>query len=102
MDTSPGGAIDALRSEIDGIDDQLLALLNRRAALACQIGILKAAIRTEYQDGGQCKRDPAREGVIIARLKKANEGPFPSNAIAPVFNQIFTACLSLQNTQQQF
>ncbi|MDR2561424.1 MAG: chorismate mutase [Holophagales bacterium] len=101
MDTSPDGAIKALRCEIDGIDDQLLALLNRRAASASQIGILKAAIYAECQDGSQCLRDPAREGAIIARLEKANEGPFPSNAIAPIFNQIFTACLSLQNTRQQ-
>jgi len=101
MDASSGGAIEALRKGIDGIDDQLLGLLNRRAALACQIGGLKAAIHAECQAGGTNKREPARERAIIARLEEGNEGPLPSDAIAPIFNQIFTACLSLQNSKRQ-
>jgi len=102
MDTSSNDAIEALRCEIDGIDDQLLGLLNRRAALACQIGKLKAAVHAnEYQARSPNNREPAREGAIIARLEGANRGPFPSSAIAPIFNEIFTACLGLQSTQQQ-
>jgi chorismate mutase/prephenate dehydratase len=101
MDTLSSDAIEALRCEIDGIDDQLMGLLNRRAALACQIGKLKAAVHAEYQVGSPNNREPAREGAIIARLKGTNEGPFPSDAIAPIFNEIFTACLGLQITQQQ-
>ena len=33
--------IDKLRREIDGVDDELLELLNKRAALAGRIGALK-------------------------------------------------------------
>jgi len=101
MDIPSKHSIAALRDEIDKIDDQLLGLLNRRAALACQIGGLKAAMLDEGQTEGPGKRAPSREGAIIARLEAANQGPFPSKAIAPIFNQVFTVCLSLQNSQQQ-
>jgi chorismate mutase/prephenate dehydratase len=95
------GAIDALRGEIDEIDDQLLGLLNRRAALACQIGRLKAAVQIEGQTVSIDMRVPERESEIIARLEGANGGPFPRDAIAPIFGQIFAACLGLQNSQLQ-
>jgi len=97
MSASSKEDIAALRSEIDGIDDQLMGLLNRRAALARQIGAVKAAIRAEDQVG----REPSREDTIIARLEGANSGPFPTAAIAPIFNAIFTACFSIQNHKQQ-
>jgi len=92
MDTSPKDTIAALRNDIDQIDDQLLALLDRRAALAHRIGRLKQ----DCQASGPDKREPAREEAILARLDGANKGPLPKSAVASIFNMIFAACLSLQ------
>jgi len=97
----PGGPIAAIRGEIDKIDDQILGLLNRRAALAIKIGGLKAEIKAGSQTGATSKREPAREKAIIERLERANGGPFPGEAVAPIFGEIFKACSSVQDGGRQ-
>jgi chorismate mutase / prephenate dehydratase len=79
----------ALRDAIDAIDNEFLDLLNRRARLAEQVAELKQA-------GGGVFYVPARERAIIDRLQEANAGPFPNEAIRPVFQEIISACLSLE------
>jgi chorismate mutase/prephenate dehydratase len=60
--------IEELRSRIDDIDTQIVALLNERAGLALEIRDLKPRIdRPLY--------DPKREQEIFESLRKANEGP---------------------------
>ncbi len=79
-----------LRVEIDAVDDELLNLLNRRASLAGEVGELKRSSGTEtfYV--------PTRERAIIDRLQDENAGPFPQSAIRPVFQEVISACLSLE------
>ncbi len=81
--------LESLRTRIDEIDDQLLTLLNQRAALAKQVAQRKQAT-------GGAFYAPNREGEIVDRLVAANTGLFPSKAIRPVFQEIISACLSLQ------
>jgi chorismate mutase/prephenate dehydratase len=78
-----------LRSAIDAVDDQILALLNRRAALAGEVASRKQAAGASFYA-------PARERAIIDRLQDANPGPFPTGAIRPVFQEVISACLSLE------
>jgi chorismate mutase/prephenate dehydratase len=78
-----------LRAEIDRLDDRLLELLNRRAKVVEEMAQLK-------QTGGLAFYAPHRERAIIDRLQEANSGPFPSEAIRPVFQEIISACLSLE------
>ena len=54
-----------LRREIDALDDELLALLNRRADLARRIGALK--------QGAPAYR-PERESEILRRVGERNPG----------------------------
>lgn len=79
-----------LRSAIDKIDDQLLELLNRRAALAAEVAGRKQASGAGFYA-------PVRERAIIDRLQDGNPGPFPTAAIRPVFQEIISACLSLES-----
>jgi len=61
MSATPDGAdtaLLALRAQIDAVDRELLALLNRRAALALEVGELKK------QTGGVVFR-PEREAQVI-------------------------------------
>jgi chorismate mutase / prephenate dehydratase len=79
-----------LRSAIDEVDEELLSLLNRRAALAAEVASRKHAT-------GGAFYVPARERAIIDRLQQANPGPFPTSAIRPVFQEVISACLSLES-----
>jgi len=79
----------ALREAIDQLDDRLLALLNQRAELAGRVAEHKGAT-------GRAFYVPARERAIVDRLQTANPGPFPTSAIRPVFQEIISACLSLE------
>jgi chorismate mutase/prephenate dehydratase len=70
--------IEELRKEIDAVDNQVLALLNERAALVIEVGRLKSAKKGEFHV-------PSREREIYERLASNNPGPFPNEAIKSVF-----------------
>ncbi len=78
-----------LRERIDVVDSQLLKLLNQRAALATEVASAKRGNGTSFYR-------PDRERALIDRLQSQNEGPFPGDAIRPVFQEIVSACLSLE------
>jgi chorismate mutase/prephenate dehydratase len=75
-----------LRDEIDGIDSDVLARLNRRAELAHRIGEIKH---------GNVYR-PEREAEVLRRLTEANPGPLPSAAVYRIFREVMSACLALE------
>src|SRR4051794_27242692 len=81
----------SLRAEIDNIDTELLRLLNARASLVGQVAQLKERAQVPFYV-------PSREREIVERLTAANPGPFPTHAIRGVFQEIFSACLSLEKT----
>ena len=82
----PRRDIDKLRLEIDALDDELLALLNRRAALAAKIGTLK---------GGAPAYRPERESQILRRIS-SSPGIVSPEAVAAVFREIISACRGLE------
>jgi chorismate mutase/prephenate dehydratase len=82
--------IHALRGQIDGIDSEILRLLNRRAELVLEIGRLKAERNLDFHV-------PQREEEIYSRLAAENPGPFPADAVRPVFREVISACLSLEH-----
>ncbi len=84
-----GQTVSQARAEIDRIDDELLALMNRRARIVEEVARLK-------QTAGLAFYAPHRERAIIDRLQESNPGPFPTEAIRPVFQEIVSACLSLE------
>jgi chorismate mutase/prephenate dehydratase len=78
------GRLGSNRKRIDTIDRQLVALLNRRAAVVHTIGEIKKAEGLEVVD-------PGREEQVIARIEKANTGPFPNESLRSIYREIFTA-----------
>ena len=56
-----------LRERIDAIDSEILAQLNERAAVVCEVGRLK-------HSSGAAVYEPRRERDIVARLAEANAG----------------------------
>src|SRR5687768_5951070 len=83
------------RQEIDRIDDELLRLLNERSKSVIEIGKLK-----KLKDSEANLHTPAREAEIIDRLTKRNTGPFPTDAIRPLYREIMSASLSLEGPQK--
>jgi chorismate mutase/prephenate dehydratase len=79
-----------LRQDIDAVDDELLALLNRRAQLVVEVGRVK-------EQSSQPVFVPERERRIVERLQESNGGPFPTEAVRAVFSEIISACLSLEH-----
>jgi chorismate mutase/prephenate dehydratase len=78
--------IGRLRREIDALDDELLALVNRRAGLASKIGGLKSGVPA-YR--------PERESEILRRMTK-DKGLLPAERIAAVFREVISACRGLE------
>ncbi len=78
-----------LRQAIDSLDDELLRLLNERARLVQEVGAIKTSLKQPFYV-------PDRERQILERLQAANSGPFPTEALRPVFSEIISACLSLE------
>lgn len=86
-------AVDAelarLRAEIDRLDREILARLNERAALGQEVGRVKTQAGREIVS-------TARERDLLAALRRANPGPFPDEAIEPVFREIISATRALE------
>jgi 3-deoxy-7-phosphoheptulonate synthase/chorismate mutase len=91
---SPNNRLQELRSEIDDINLQLLALLNKRAAIASDVGRVQAEIGTTFYD-------PVREGKMLEALQKANEGPFSNATISNLFREIFRATLEMEEQEHR-
>jgi chorismate mutase/prephenate dehydratase len=82
-----------LRHQIDAVDQQLLALLNQRAALANEVGEIKR------KDGSPVFR-PEREAQVIAGQQAANPGPLKGDSIAHIWREVMSACRALEAPQR--
>ena len=80
-----------LRKDIDAIDREIVHLLHKRGECAQKVGEIKGA-------RGEPFYVPAREKEILERLTQLESGAFPKEAIAAVYKEIISACLSLQKT----
>jgi chorismate mutase / prephenate dehydratase len=87
--TDPAPELLSLRAQIDALDRELLALLNRRAGLALQVGEIKK------REGSAVFR-PEREAQVIDGLKAENRGPLPNESVAPIWREIMSASRSLE------
>ena len=85
-------ALKALRAQIDGLDEQLLTLINQRAACAQQVADVKQA---EAGDAAVFYR-PEREAQVLRSLIERNHGPLSHDKVALIFRQIMSACLALE------
>jgi len=70
-------SVEEERQAIDRLDEQILALLNQRAALAKKICEIR-----------QHSFDPAREKHVLDRLLSLNAGPLPAGAVRAIYSLI--------------
>jgi chorismate mutase / prephenate dehydratase len=85
----PNPELLTLRTQIDAVDRELLALLNRRARLAQEVGDVKK------KEGSVAFR-PEREAQVIDGMKAVNPGPLLAESVAPIWREIMSACRALE------
>ena len=93
LPTFTPASLSDLRTQIDAVDAQLLALLSQRAALAHAVGEIK---RVE----GSAVFRPEREAQVIASLQQANHSGLKNDSIAVIWREIMSACRALEAPQR--
>jgi chorismate mutase/prephenate dehydratase len=82
--------LDDIRLQIDRIDQNLLDLLNHRADLVHEVGIVK-------KREGLPIYAPEREEALLQRLITMNHGRLPEIAVRAIFREIMSAALALED-----
>jgi 3-deoxy-7-phosphoheptulonate synthase / chorismate mutase len=80
-----------LRTEIDRIDDWILALLRARGEVVMEVARLKRC-------RGLRVHDPGREEEVLRALTRVPPSPFSAEEVRRIFQAVFQACLRLQET----
>lgn len=84
------GSLDALRVQIDRLDEQIVALLNQRARVVVEIG------RTKQQTGTPVYA-PDRERAVLDRLHELNrDGPLPDRCVEAVYRELMSGSFALE------
>ena len=83
-----------LRTEIDQIDKELHALLNRRASCALEVTKVKSA--ESASDNPVLFYRPEREAQVLRAVMERNQGPLGNETVARLFREIMSACLALE------
>lgn len=78
-----------IRQQIDGIDRQIVILLNQRLALAAEIGKLKRGT------GGQIYV-AEREDAVFRTVTGLNQGPIKQEALKAIYREIMSAAIALE------
>ncbi len=81
--------LDELRIKINGLDDQLLSLLNERMEVVKQVGELKRTTQAAIYR-------PEREKQILDRLKERSQGLLTDVAIEAIFLEIFAVSRNIE------
>ena len=77
------------RTRIDALDEQIVKLLNERAACAIAIGEIKR------QDGAAIY-EPQREQQVIEHARKTNPGPLAGEQVQDIYERIMDIMRALQ------
>ncbi len=83
----------AVRTQIDKLDLQILALINKRASLASEIGKIKSS-------NNESVFSPAREEEVVNNVINANTGPMPDATLRIIFREIISGARALQRVDK--
>ena len=80
------------RNRIDGLDEQIVRLLNERAAAAVEIGRLK-------QKNGAPIYEPNREQTVFEHVRNVNPGPLTTVQLQDIYYRIMDVMRALQRVE---
>src|SRR5688500_15753345 len=82
-------ALEALRKQIDGIDAQIVELLNQRAGVVVEVGKHKQQSRSPIYA-------PDREKLVLEKVRKLNKGPLPDRCLEAVYRELMSGSFALE------
>ena len=97
--------LDQVRADIDAIDQDIQALISRRARCAQRV----AAIKLEDAEAASARGEPEfevvyyrpeRESQVLRRIMERDSGPLAGESVAHIFREIMSACLALERPLQ--
>ncbi len=83
--------LDALRQQIDSLDQQLVDMLNQRAEVVKKIGDFK-----RNTDGAPPIYAPDRERNVLDRIKTHNKGPLPDKCLVAIYRELMSGSFYLE------
>lgn len=92
-DDAKAANLDALRTQIDKLDLDILEKLSRRATVAGQIGKVKS------EAGGEVF-SASREEEVLNHVLTANSGPLAPVTLKSIFRELISGCRALQRVQR--
>ena len=78
-----------LRERIDSIDQQLVALLNERAAVVVEVGDIKRETASPIYA-------PERERQVLERIRRHNAGPLPDACLDAIWRELMSGSFALE------
>ena len=81
--------LEPIRAQIDGLDKQIVELLNRRLELAAEIGKLK-------RSKGAPVYVAEREDAVFRRIAALNRGPIKEEALRAIYREVMSAAIALE------
>ncbi|MBT4518760.1 MAG: chorismate mutase, partial [Halieaceae bacterium] len=93
--------LEQVRADIDAIDQEIQALISRRAECAQRVAAIKMAELVAARERGEPEVDvvyyrPEREAQVLKRILDRNEGPLDGQTVAHIFREVMSACLALE------
>ena len=88
-------SLEALRDEIDRLDEVIVRLLDRRARCAYAVGRIK-------HEKGMAVYEPNREATVMAHVKAVNaalEGPLTPDAIERLYERVMDEARRIQRLE---
>lgn len=82
-------SLDKLRKKIDLLDQEIIGLLNLRAAATKNIGKIKI-------NAGKSIYVPEREMQVLNRISSFNKGPLKKDALESIYREVMSASLALE------
>ena len=82
--------LDELRQQIDVFDEQIVALLNRRAEVVVKVGRLKNSTGIEPIYA------PDREKAVLDRVEAANQGPLSNESLRAIYRELMSGSFALE------
>lgn len=90
-------SLDALREEIDRLDEVIVRLLDRRARCAYAVGRIKHEL-------GRHIYEPGREAAVMTHVKQVNTslgGPLTDDAIERLYERVMDEARRIQRVQAE-
>jgi chorismate mutase/prephenate dehydratase len=97
--------LEQVRADIDAIDQDIQALISRRALCAQRVAQIKLADLQAAQERGEPEAEvvyyrPEREAQVLRRIIERDAGPLAGESVAHIFREIMSACLALERPLQ--